>query len=382
MEENNIKHDCSRGCLVERTPMGDLKCTMNYSTCKLATYNWLEGLDPQQYTDIFEVRFKNTHKGFYRNASNTTLKVGDIVAVEATTGHDIGLVDLAGPLVLKQMKRHKLNPETYEFRKIYRKAKLLDLEKWQEAIAREHYVMMRARQIAAAEGLQMKIGDVEFQGDGTKAIFYYIADERVDFRKLIRLFASEFCIRIEMRQFGARQEAGLIGGLGVCGQELCCSRWMADFNSVTTQSARIQDLSLNPQKLAGQCSKLKCCIDYETPVYMDAIKNIPEVTEPIETTDGPVYLVKTDVLKGTMWFSRDPHSMSDMQPVTAKKVREMLAANRQGIKVASLYDKPLTNGEQNGFKSAAGEESITRFDKKQKNKHRKNNRRKNGPKKS
>jgi len=355
---------------------------MNYSTCKLATYNWLEGLDSLQYNDIFEVRFKNTHKGFYRNASGTHLKVGDIVAVEAATGHDIGLVNLTGPLVIKQMKRHKLNLQTYEFRKIYRKAKLLDLEKWQEAIAREHHVMMRARQIAAAEGLQMKIGDVEFQGDGTKAIFYYIADERVDFRKLIKLFASEFCIRIEMRQFGARQEAGLIGGLGVCGQELCCSRWMADFNSVTTQSARIQDLSLNPQKLAGQCSKLKCCIDYETPVYMDAIKNIPEVTEPIETMDGPVYLVKTDVLKGTMWFSRDPHSMSDMQPVAAKKVREMLAANRQGIKVASLYDKPRTNGEQNGFKSAAGEESITRFDKKQKNKRRKNNRRKNGPKKS
>ncbi|MDD2329868.1 MAG: regulatory iron-sulfur-containing complex subunit RicT [Bacteroidales bacterium] len=382
MEENNIKHDCSRGCVVERTPMGDLQCTMNYSTCKLATYNWLEGLDLQQFNDIFEIRFKNTHKGFYRNASDTTLKVGDIVAVEAATGHDIGLVSLAGPLVLKQMKRHKLNPQTYEFRKIYRKAKLLDLEKWQEAIAREHHVLMRSRQIAAAEGLQMKIGDVEFQGDGTKAIFYYIADERVDFRKLIKLFASEFCIRIEMRQFGARQEAGLIGGLGVCGQELCCSRWMADFNSVTTQSARIQDLSLNPQKLAGQCSKLKCCIDYETPVYMDALKDIPEVTQPIETTDGPVYLVKTDVLKGTMWFSRDPHSMSDMQPVAAKKVREMLAANKQGIKVASLYEKPRNNGEQNGFKSAAGEESITRFDKKQKNKRRKNYRRKNGPKQS
>ncbi|NLF82020.1 MAG: hypothetical protein GX566_05950, partial [Bacteroidales bacterium] len=176
---------------------------MNYSTCKLATYNWLEGLDLQQFNDIFEIRFKNTHKGFYRNASDTTLKVGDIVAVEAATGHDIGLVSLAGPLVLKQMKRHKLNPQTYEFRKIYRKAKLLDLEKWQEAIAREHHVLMRSRQIAAAEGLQMKIGDVEFQGDGTKAIFYYIADERVDFRKLIKLFASEFCIRIEMRQFGA-----------------------------------------------------------------------------------------------------------------------------------------------------------------------------------
>ncbi|HHV03946.1 MAG: regulatory iron-sulfur-containing complex subunit RicT [Bacteroidales bacterium] len=382
MEEKNIQHDCSRGCLAERTQMGDLKCTMDYSCCKLATYDWMEGMGERQYDDIFEVRFKNTHKGFYRNDSGTPLKVGDIVAVEAATGHDIGFINLAGPLVLRQMKRRRLNPENYEFKKIYRKAKLLDLEKWQEAIAREHHVMIRARQIAASEGLQMKIGDVEFQGDGTKAIFYYIADERVDFRKLIKLFAAEFCIRIEMRQFGARQEAGLIGGLGVCGQELCCSRWMADFNSVTTQAARIQDLSLNPQKLAGQCSKLKCCIDYETPVYMAAQKNIPTITQPIETEDGPVYLVKTDVLKGTMWFSYDQHSMANMQPVSAVRVKEMIETNRQGQKVPSLLDKPKNNEEQNGFKSAAGEESITRFDKKPKNKRRKSNRKKNGPKKS
>jgi cell fate regulator YaaT (PSP1 superfamily) len=355
---------------------------MDYSCCKLATYDWMEGMGERQYDDIFEVRFKNTHKGFYRNDSGTPLKVGDIVAVEAATGHDIGFINLAGPLVLRQMKRRRLNPENYEFKKIYRKAKLLDLEKWQEAIAREHHVMIRARQIAASEGLQMKIGDVEFQGDGTKAIFYYIADERVDFRKLIKLFAAEFCIRIEMRQFGARQEAGLIGGLGVCGQELCCSRWMADFNSVTTQAARIQDLSLNPQKLAGQCSKLKCCIDYETPVYMAAQKNIPTITQPIETEDGPVYLVKTDVLKGTMWFSYDQHSMANMQPVSAVRVKEMIETNRQGQKVPSLLDKPKNNEEQNGFKSAAGEESITRFDKKPKNKRRKSNRKKNGPKKS
>ncbi|MDD3638973.1 MAG: regulatory iron-sulfur-containing complex subunit RicT [Bacteroidales bacterium] len=378
MEEKNIQYDCSRGCLVERTPMGDLKCTLDYSCSKLATYDWLEGLGDQQGNDIFEIRFKNTHKGYFRNDSGTPLKVGDIVAVEAASGHDIGLINLAGPLVVRQMKRHKLNLETYEFKKIYRKAKLLDLEKWQEAIAREHHVMIRARRIASEEGLQMKIGDVEFQGDGTKAIFYYIADERVDFRRLIKLFAAEFCVRIEMRQFGARQEAGLIGGIGVCGQELCCSRWMADFNSVTTQAARIQDLSLNPQKLAGQCSKLKCCIDYETPVYMDAQKDIPQVNHPVETEDGPVYLVKTDVLKGIMWFSYDPHSMANMQPVETGRVREMLAANRAGNKVPSLVPKQKNNGEQNGFRSAAGEESITRFDKKPKNKRRKNNRRKNG----
>jgi cell fate regulator YaaT (PSP1 superfamily) len=384
METKNIQHDCSRGCLVERTPMGDLRCGMKQSCSKLATYDWLEGLQDPRYDDLFVVRFKNTHKGYYRNASQTLLKTGDLVAVEAATGHDIGFVDLSGPLVIKQMKRHNLNPETYEFKKIYRKAKLLDLEKWQEAIAREHPVMMRARKIAANENLPMKIGDVEFQGDGTKAIFYYIADERIDFRKLIKLYASEFCIRIEMRQFGARQEAGLIGGIGVCGQELCCSRWMADFNSVTTQAARIQDLSLNPQKLAGQCSKLKCCIDYETPVYMDALKGIPQVVNPIETDDGPVYLVKTDVLKETMWFSYDKHSMTNMQPVPAKKVQEMLEANSRGETVPSLRTVEKTREELNGFKSSAGEESITRFDNKSKsrtkNKKRKISRKKNVPK--
>jgi len=382
MEEKNIQHDCSRGCQVERTHMGDLQCTMDYSCSKLATFDWMEEFRDVQCDNLFEVRFKNTHKGFFKNDSDIFLKIGDIVAVEATTGHDIGFISLAGPLVLKQMKRHKINPETYEFKKIYRKAKLLDLEKWQEAIAREHQVMIRSRQIAASEGLQMKIGDVEFQGDGTKAIFYYIADERVDFRRLIKLFASEFGIRIEMRQFGARQEAGLIGCLGVCGQELCCSRWMADFTSVTTQAARIQDLSLNPQKLAGQCSKLKCCIDYETSVYMDAHKEIPAVNRPIETEDGPVYLVKTDVLKGVMWFSYEEDSMINMIPVHSARVKEMILANNQGKKVPPLQEKPKNNGEQNGFRSAAGEESITRFDSKNKNKRKKNNRRKNGPKTS
>jgi len=382
MEEKNIQHDCSRGCQVERTHMGDLQCTMDYSCSKLATFDWMEEFRDVQCDNLFEVRFKNTHKGFFKNDSDIFLKIGDIVAVEATTGHDIGFISLAGPLVLKQMKRHKINPETYEFKKIYRKAKLLDLEKWQEAIAREHQVMIRSRQIAASEGLQMKIGDVEFQGDGTKAIFYYIADERVDFRRLIKLFASEFGIRIEMRQFGARQEAGLIGGLGVCGQELCYSRWMADFTSVTTQAARIQDLSLNPQKLAGQCSKLKCCIDYETSVYMDAHKEIPAVNRPIETEDGPVYLVKTDVLKGVMWFSYEEDSMINMIPVHSARVKEMILANNQGKKVPPLQEKPKNNGEQNGFRSAAGEESITRFDSKNKNKRKKNNRRKNGPKTS
>ncbi|MFY9116906.1 MAG: regulatory iron-sulfur-containing complex subunit RicT [Bacteroidales bacterium] len=384
MEKKNILTDCSRGCHIERMPTGELRCELLSGCSKLSTYDWLEGLQDPKYDDLFEVRFKNTHKGYFRNASQTPLKIGDLVAVEAAAGHDIGFIDLAGPLVLKQMKRHNLNPETYEFKKIYRKAKLLDLEKWQEAIAREYPVMIRARKIAAAENLPMKIGDVEFQGDGTKAIFYYIADERIDFRKLIKLYAAEFCIRIEMRQFGARQEAGLIGGIGVCGQELCCSRWMADFNSVTTQAARIQDLSLNPQKLAGQCSKLKCCIDYETAVYMDALQSIPEVNQPIETKDGPVYLVKTDVLKGTMWFSYDNQSMANMIPVSAKKVQLMLDANSRGEKVDSLRITNTQEKEEPDFTSSAGEESITRFDtknkKKSKNKRKKSSRKKNVPK--
>jgi cell fate regulator YaaT (PSP1 superfamily) len=378
MEDSTLQWDCSRGCTVERIPQGDLNCKMIYSCCKLATFDWLEGFPPGKYSDIYEIRFKNTHKGYFRNTSGLQLAVGDIVAVEATTGHDIGIINLDGAAVAKQMVRRHINPETYEFKKIYRKAKLLDMEKWQEAIAREHHVMIRSRQIAADEGLQMKIGDVEFQGDGSKAIFYYIADERVDFRRLIKLFASEFAIRIEMRQFGARQEAGLIGGLGVCGQELCCSRWMADFNSITTQAARIQDLSLNPQKLAGQCSKLKCCINFETAVYMDAHKEMPTVNHPIETEDGPVYLVKTDVLKGIMWFSYDPHSMTNMQPVDVQNVKEMLAANKKGEKVPSLLTRPNNSREDNGFKSAAGEDSITRFDKQAKNKRKKPGRKNNG----
>lgn len=381
MEKKSVLTDCSRGCYIERTPVGELRCQVAPGCSKLSTYDWLEGLQDPKYDHLFEVRFKNTHKGYYRNTSQIPLKVGDLVAVEATTGHDIGFIDLAGPLVLKQMKRHNLNPDTYEFKKIYRKAKLLDLEKWQEAIAREYPVMIRARKIAAAENLPMKIGDVEFQGDGTKAIFYYIADERIDFRKLIKLYAAEFCIRIEMRQFGARQEAGLIGGIGVCGQELCCSRWMADFNSVTTQAARIQDLSLNPQKLAGQCSKLKCCIDYETPVYMDALKHIPEVTQPIETEDGLIYLVKTDVLKGTMWFSYDKQSMANMIPVSSKKVQHMLDANRRGEEAPSLRSVEKPEKEETTFKSSAGEESITRFDAGNKSKRRGKGRRKKSSRK-
>jgi cell fate regulator YaaT (PSP1 superfamily) len=283
------------------------------------------------------------------------------------------------------MKAKRINPESYEFKKIYRKAKLFDMEKWQDAIAREHEVMIRSRQIAAELGLEMKIGDVEFQGDGTKAIFYYIADGRVDFRQLIKVFAEEFRIRIEMKQIGARQEAGLIGGLGVCGRELCCSNYISCFQSITTSAARCQDLSLNPQKLAGQCGKLKCCLNYETAAYMDAQSRIPKVLNPLEFEDGLAYLMKTDILKEVMYFSYDPNSLANLYPLDASDVREIIKMNRNGIKPESLKSDPEPYVPE--FVTAVGDDSITRFDEARKKKKKKkpenrsgNDRRKGGGK--
>ena len=293
------------------------------------------------------------------------------MVVEAQNGYDVGIITLAGPIIANQLKRDRIDPTTYEFRKIYRKARPADIQKWQEAIAREHKTMIRSRQMAAALQLNMKIGDVEFQGDGTKAIFYYIADERVDFRQLIKDFAEEFRIRIEMKQIGARQEAGLIGGLGVCGQALCCSRYMNNFQSITTQAARCQDLSLNPQKLAGQCGKLKCCINYEASVYVDAQQKIPKVTEPLQFEDGEAFLMKTDILKGMMWFSYDPKSMSNLIPLECGTVREIIAMNRKGIKAQSCMKDNFAEKSPE-FMSAAGEESISRFDNDKKKKKNRN----------
>ena len=325
---------------MERTEEGELICGYRPGCCKMEVYDWLAGVAQEQYKDYFEVRFKNTRKGSYYNASGQSLKKGDLVVVEATTGHDLGIVTLEGPIVAKQMQCRKINPETAEFKKIYRKAKVYDTEKWQEAIAREQETMIRARQIAAELGLEMKIGDVEFQGDGTKAIFYYIADGRVDFRQLIKVFAEEFRIRIEMKQIGARQEAGLIGGLGVCGRELCCSNYISSFQSISTSAARIQDLSLNPQKLAGQCGKLKCCLNYEIPSYMDAQSRIPKVLNPLEFQDGLAYLMKTDILREVMFFSYDKFSQANMFPLSAIEVREIQRLNREGIKPESLKSEP------------------------------------------
>ena len=370
------RYDCSRGCAVERNEAGEVECTYRPGCCKLEVYDWLDGVSQEQYKDYFEVRFKNTRKAIFRNGSGQSIKTGDLVIVEAANGHDLGTVTLEGPIVGRQMKSKRINPENFEFKRIYRKAKLFDIERWQEAIAREHETMIRSRQIAAELGLDMKIGDVEFQGDGSKAIFYYIADGRVDFRQLIKVFAEEFRIRIEMKQIGARQEAGLIGGLGVCGRELCCSNYISSFQSITTSAARCQDLSLNPTKLAGQCGKLKCCLNYETAAYMDAQTRIPKVHNPLEFEDGLAYLMKTDILREIMYFSYDPSSLANLYPLYAENVWDIIRMNRNGEKPASLKnDEPAVPE----FVTAVGDDSISRFDelRKRKNKRKKKSGNKN-----
>ena len=373
IDNEAIKFDCSRGCTVTRdSESGEYDCNYRQGCCKLEAYNWLKGVNQEQYKDLFEVRFKNTRKGIYINASGQGIKTGDLVVVEAANGHDLGIVTLEGPIVGRQMKCKGVDMETTVLRKIYRRAKPFDITKWQEAIAREQDTMIQARRIAAELGLDMKIGDVEFQGDGTKAIFYYIADGRVDFRQLIKVYAEEFRIRIEMKQIGARQEAGLIGGLGVCGRELCCANYITNFQSISTSAARVQDLSLNPQKLAGQCGKLKCCLNYEVSNYMDAQTRIPKVTEPLEFEDGLVYLVKTDILQEMMYFSYEKGSLTNVYPLTASEVREIIMMNRNGERPDSLKNDPEPLGPQ--FISAVGDDSITRFDKPKKQKSRNRNR--------
>jgi len=346
--------DVGRGCSFCRRG-GETSAEVCTGCYKLGSTNWLEGMPEVFPDDIFEVRFKNTRKSFYRNVNNLPLKTGDIVAVEASPGHDIGIVSLTGDLVARQMKRVGFNPLNGEFKKIYRKAKPGD-------IALEHTTMIRSRQIAAELGLNMKIGDVEYQGDKIKAIFYYIADERVDFRELIKIFAEQFRIRIEMKQIGARQEAGRIGGLGACGRELCCASWMSSFSSVTTGAARVQDISLNPQKLAGQCSKLKCCMMYEYDTYVDARRDFPRLREPLQAAEGEWFCVKSDVLAGTMTFSSSKEAMANVTTLPVSRVREIMALNRQGKKVERLQDADdiRTDAEEPTYRSE--EDSITRFD--------------------
>ena len=357
-----IQYDCFRGCVITRDEQNsETHYVYRPGCCKLGVHNWLADAQDGSYKGLFEVRFKNTRKGIYRNDSVQNIRQGDMVIVEAATGLDLGIVTLEGPIVGRQMKARGINPDNFEFKKIYRKARQTDIQKWRDAIAREQETMIKARAIAAEMGLEMKIGDVEFQGDGSKAIFYYIADGRVDFRQLIKVYAEEFRIRIEMKQIGARQEAGLIGGIGVCGRELCCANYISSFKSISTSAARCQDLSLNPQKLAGQCGKLKCCLNYEVQNYLDASSRLPRVGEPLEFEDGLAYLRKTDILKETMYFSYDKSSDANLYPLTAEEVRRVQKMNREGIKPDSL--RPDMTPAAPEFVSAVGDDSISRFDK-------------------
>ena len=329
---------------------------------QLNTYDWLADIPGNsEEQEMVEVQFKNTRKGYFKNSNKLKLDKGDIVAVEASPGHDIGVVTLTGRLVPLQMRKANLKPDV-EIKRIYRKVKPVDMEKYEEAKAKEHDTMIRSRQIALNLNLNMKIGDVEYQGDGNKAIFYYIADERVDFRQLIKVLAETFRVRIEMKQIGARQEAGRIGGLGACGRELCCASWISNFSSVTTNSARMQEISLNPQKLAGQCSKLKCCLAYEYDTYVDARKEFPRLREPLQALDGEYYLVKTDILAGTMSFSSSKDTMTNVVTLPVARVKEIIALNRAGKKVDQLSaEQPQREKfEEPTYRSEEG--SITRFD--------------------
>ncbi len=367
------KPEVGRGVAFGTNEVGE-PCAKEARGCfRLHEEPWLSEYPDNFPTDIFEVRFKNTRRSFYQNVNNLQLEVGDIVAVEASPGHDIGIISLTGDMVARQMKRLGFNPQNGEFKKIYRKARPYDIEKWQEAIALEHETMIRSRQIAADMGLDMKIGDVEYQGDKIKAIFYYIADGRVDFRELIKVFAEQFHIRIEMKQIGARQEAGRIGGIGACGRELCCASWVSSFTSVTTGAARVQDLSLNPLKLAGQCSKLKCCLTYEYDVYADARRSMPRLREPLQAIDGEYFLVKSDILAHTMTFSTSKDSMSNLVTIPTSRVREILAVNRNGSKVESILGEDYEpQVEEPTYRTE--EDSITRFDKAKKRKKKNRNR--------
>jgi len=331
---------------------------------RLHEYNWMKNVPATTaISEIVEVRFKNTRKAFFTNPEGLLLSEGDIVAVEAALGHDIGVVCLTGELVKEQMRLKRVDTERNPLKKVYRKAKPHDIEKWQQAIALEHDTMLRSRKIAADLNLDMKIGDVEYQGDKTKAIFYYIADERVDFRTLIKVLADAFHIRIEMKQIGARQEAGRIGGIGPCGRALCCSNFITNFVSVSTSAARYQDISLNPQKLAGQCGKLKCCLNYEVDAYIDAQKDFPSPNVQLNVGDGLLYHQKTDIFKGVMFYTSDREGRGAMVEIPVSRVKEIIAFNRKGV----IPEKAIEEGSVErvmSYSDGIGEDSLSRFDEK------------------
>lgn len=346
---------CARGCGRSNRPLN--------------TYDYLADMPGNdEWTDLVEVQFKNTRKGYFHNENHLPLVIGDMVAVEASPGHDIGVVTLTGQLVPLQMKKANLKSGT-EIRRIYRKARPVDLEKYEEAKAREQDTMIRSRQIAKDLELNMKIGDVEYQGDGNKAIFYYIADARVDFRKLIKVLAEEFHVRIEMKQIGARQEAGRIGGFGPCGRELCCATWMKNFNSVSTAAARFQDISPNPQKLAGQCAKLKCCLNYEADAYVEAFRQLPPRDVQLETADATYFYFKADILAQQVTYSTDKRLAANLVTISAQRAHQIIELNKAGER--PLYLEEQGPQEPQRPIDLVEQEDLTRFDRNRKKKNRK-----------
>lgn len=359
------------------TDRGLCHCACGRQDKQHNTYDWLHDVPGnEEDTDLVEVQFKNTRKGYYHNVNNIELKKGDIVAVEASPGHDIGVVTLTGRLVKLQIKKANLKSAD-EIKRIYRIAKAVDMDKYHEAKAREHDTMIQSREIAKSLGLQMKIGDVEYQGDGNKAIFYYIADERVDFRQLIKVLADTFHVRIEMKQIGARQEAGRIGGTGPCGRELCCATWMKNFVSVSTNAARLQDISLNPQKLAGMCAKLKCCLNYEVDDYMEASRKMPSKEISLFTQDNEYFLFKTDILAGLITYSTQKGVAANLETISYERAKEVIELNKRGEKPESLAVNGNVSESERPIDLLA-DADISRFDKskKKKNKNRKDNRQK------
>jgi cell fate regulator YaaT (PSP1 superfamily) len=368
-KDKSIYDDFSDATSEESFSIKNIKCCYGCTqhTNKLHTYDWLYNYpEMQAVTKMVEVQFKNTRKGYYINSNNIDLNIGDMVAVEANPGHDIGMVSLTGKLVELQMKKNNFREENNDgLKRIYRIARPTDLEKYNQAKAREYPTMIRSRQIAEDLGLEMKIGDVEYQGDGSKAIFYYIADERVDFRQLIKVLAAEFKVKIEMRQIGARQEAGRIGGIGPCGRELCCSSWMTNFVSVSTSCARCQDLSINPQKLAGQCGKLKCCLNYEVDAYVEAQKNLPSPEIVLQTKDADYYHVKTDIFLGRLTYSADKENPINSVTLSKERVFEIIDMNKKGEKPLKLELDDEFGNQKNSLymNDLLNDQNINRFDK-------------------
>lgn len=363
---------------------GQPKGCKNNGTCgtdscnKLTVFDWLANMslpNGEKPFDWVEVRFKNGRKHYYKNTENLTLSIGDIVATQAQSGHDVGMVTLTGELVRVQMKRKNIPQEGEEIYKIYRKASQKDIDIWSEARDREEPMKVKARQFAIDLRLEMKISDIEFQGDASKATFYYTAEERVDFRELIKVFAREFRTRIEMKQVGFRQEASRLGGIGSCGRELCCSTWLTDFRSVSTSAARYQQLSLNPQKLAGQCGKLKCCLNYELDTYLDALKSFPSTDIKLQTEKGTAVCQKTDIFKGFLWYAYEGE-WANWHKITTDQANEIIRLNKKNKKVASLeeYASELVEDTKNQFENVVGQDSLTRFDSPKPNNKRKNRR--------